>query len=212
VTAVAPPPAVEPELSCPRCGAGLRPDQEWCLNCGAAVATRVAGSSGWKTPVAIVAGVLVLAAAALLVAFLELSDDAEQAAQVPPAQTPAAAPPAATPAPPAPTPAATASPSATATPSPAGGSSGEVGTWPAGESAWTVVLLSTTRKADADRRARSLAREGKSVGVLDSDDFSSLRGGYWVVFSGQYEDAEKAAAAAKTLAAGGSYVRRVTPR
>src|SRR6266545_1733685 len=118
-------PGVEP-TSCPRCGAPMRPDQDWCLNCGTAVTTEVAGARGWRTPVAIVAVVLVIAAAGLAFAFLEISGDADRTAQAPPATpTPATTPP------PAPTPTATpsATPSATPPPAPAGatGATGPTG-------------------------------------------------------------------------------------
>src|SRR4051812_49650990 len=86
-----------PKLDCPRCGAPLRPDQDWCLNCGTAVTTEVAGAPGWRTPIAIVGVVLALAAIALAVGFIELSDDSERVAQAPattvtPTPTPTPAP------------------------------------------------------------------------------------------------------------------------
>jgi septal ring-binding cell division protein DamX len=226
-----------PATGCPRCGAPLRPGQDWCLACGAAVTTHVAGSPGWRTPLAIVGVVLTLAAAALVVAFLQMSDDAQQVAQAPPAQAPpAAAPaPAATAAPTAsaiPTPAATpatgatpgATPGATASPTGEGGSpagtptpataAGTVAPWPSGRTAWTVILVSTTTRADADRKAKSFADQGKPVGVLHSDDFRSLRPGFWVVFSGQYDD-QKAAQDATTglkSTAPDAYARKIEPK
>ena len=51
--------------------------------------------------------------------------------------------------------------------------------------------------------------------MLDSDDFSSLRGGYCVVFSGQYgssSSAQTALAAIPGAEADGAYVREVIPR
>jgi hypothetical protein len=239
------PPAEEPQaITCPRCGAVLREDQDWCLMCGAAVTTHVAGAPGWRTPVAIVGVVLLLAAAGLLVAFLELSDDSTRVANAPtatptasaiatPSPTPSVTPspvgtpttppgasvtpsstPSASPTPPAaispgasttpgkvPSPAS--SPSRTPTPfpgaSPATGGTttgGTVASWPSGKSAWTVILKSASSKADADKRAKELQAQGKSVGVLNSSDYSSLRKGYWVVFSGQYEKKEDAQSAA----------------
>lgn len=216
--------------ACPRCGAALRPDQDWCLNCGAAVTTHVAGAPGWRTPVAIVGVVLLLAAAGLLVAFFELSDDADQVARAPtPTGTPASLD---TPTP-TPTPSPTASPSPTPGPTGPSGPSGPTGptnrptgptgstttpgrtptpfpttgtggtgsnatiaSWPSGKEAWTVILKSSSTRADAERRARELQSSGRSVGVLNSSDYSSLRSGYWVVFSGQYEDRAAAQSAA----------------
>jgi septal ring-binding cell division protein DamX len=91
---------------------------------------------------------------------------------------------------------------------------GAVGRWPSGRSAFTVVLLSSPTRAGARKRADELAAGGTDVGVLDSDDFKSLRGGYFVVFSGQYETREAAEQALDGISgdAPGAYVRRVTPR
>ena len=214
-----------PTTDCPRCGAPMRPDQDWCLNCGSAVTTDVAGAPGWRTPVAIVAAVLLLAAGALVFAFLQISDDAEREAQAP-AATATAAPPAPTPTPEptasaVPTPPATPvpgaapgtspTPDASATPAPGAGTAG---TWPEGEDAWTVVLFSSTRQSEADAKAKGYADQGKSVGVLKSDDYATLRAGYFVVFSGQYETQEEAQSAAEGFGADapGAYARRVTPR
>ena len=238
------PAAEQPLGGCPRCGAPLRPDQDWCLNCGAAVTTHVAGAPGWRTPVAIVGVVLLLAAAGLLVAFLELSDDADRVARAPTAtptpnaiDTPTATPdpgptgPSGPSGPTGPTsvirpptgpsgptgstgstgstgPRPNPSPTRTATPS-----TGSFASWPAGEEAWTVVLKSASSRSEAEKRARELQAQGKSVGILNSSDYSSLRAGYFVVFSGQYETR----AAAQTAADGfkstvpEAYARLVKP-
>ena len=235
MSAVETPPDHEARVTeeCPRCGSALRPGQDWCLNCGNAVSTTIAGSKGWRAPLAIVGAVLAVAVVALVVAFLEISDDAEQIANAPdPAPTSVAtAQPGATPTP-SPTPFAsptvtptpevapddegavpaipgiptpgsdTEDPAAspTTTPDPAA-STGTVGSWPEGEEAWTVVLLSAESKSEAEERAEELAGQGVEVGVLRSDDYSSLRAGYWVVFSGQYDSQEDAQKAAEDLGA-----------
>ena len=49
------------------------------------------------------------------------------------------------------------------------------------------------------------------VGVLDSDDFSSLKAGFWVVFAGQYDDQAAAADALDGIDAKDAYIRRITP-
>ena len=209
------PPAEPPLGACPRCGAALRPDQDWCLSCGAAVTTHIAGAPGWRTPVAIVGVVLLIAAVGLIVAFLELSDDAERVARAPTATpTPAAIDtPTPTPTPGATGPTGPSGPTGTTRPpSGATGTTGSTGprtprptstpasgsfaSWPAGEEAWTVVLKSASSRSEAEDRARELQAQGRSVGILNSSDYSSLRAGYWVVFSGQYEDREAAQAAA----------------
>jgi hypothetical protein len=212
--------------TCPRCGSPLRPEQDWCLNCGAAVTTEVAGAPGWRTPIAIVGAVLLLAAIGLVFAFVRLSDNANQAASVPqptavapaaPAPAaPTAAPPVPTPAPPAATatpapPAATATPAPGATPAPA---TGAVPTWPAGKTAYTVIYWSAATRPEAEAKAKAFQAGGATVGILHSNDFSSLRAGYWVVFSGQY-DTQQAAQAAATAAqakAPGAYAKQVRPK
>lgn len=228
-TATPPPADAAVAEACPRCGAALRPDQDWCLTCGAAVTTHVAGAPGWRTPVAIVGVVLLLAAAGLVVAFLELSDDADRVARAPVATpTPAAsAAPDATPSPtpspspspdpdasPTPSPGPTSTPNRPGSPSPTTSPGGAVGTWPAGEEAWTVVLRSAGSRAEADDFAREQQSAGRSVGILDSDDYSSLRGGYFVVFSGQYDGREEAQKAADALRSSvpQAYARFVKPR
>lgn len=188
------------ERACPRCGAPLAPDQEWCLSCGTAVGTRLAATPAWRAPVAIVAALLALLAAALLLALVELSGDPQPVAKAPRA-TPA----------PAPAPAAPA-PSATPTPAPTAASPpGTPAAWPKGRSAWTVVLAATRSEAQAQRRARRLGASGAPVGVLSSSDYSSLSKGFWVVFSGQYGSREEAAQAAEGFGKD-AYPRRVVPR
>jgi hypothetical protein len=231
-TELPPPPpsgAPTPE-ACPNCGAPLRPDQDWCLNCGQAVTTRVAGPPAWRSPIAIVGVVLLLAAAGLLVAFLELSGDAETVAQSPtptPAATDAIVPTAT----PSPDPLATVTPGAgvTATPSPGAGttptatpsatpttspSGGSFADWPAGTTAYTVIMWSATTRSEAESKASTFQSAGEDVGILDSSDYSSLRGGYFVVFSGQYSSLEQAQNAAEAVqsTAPGAYAKQVKPK
>ena len=60
--------------------------------------------------------------------------------------------------------------------------------WPEGETGWTVVLASDSSESDAREKADDFAQDGiGGVGVLDSDDFRSLKGDLWVVFAGHYE-------------------------
>lgn len=83
---------------CPRCSTPLQPDQDWCLNCGTAARTAIAATPNWRRPVALLAVVAVLFAAACAWAFVELTnnDDAVKAATQ---QTQSAPAPAAEPAP-----------------------------------------------------------------------------------------------------------------
>jgi hypothetical protein len=103
----------------------------------------------------------------------------------------------------------TPSPGATTTP----GNSGTIASWPSGKTAWTVILESATSKSAADAKANEFSSDGTSVGVLHSDDFSSLNKGYWVVFSGTYDSKSAAEGALDGLKAKvpEAYVRHVVP-
>lgn len=217
-----PEPAVQ--RGCPRCGAPLADDQEWCLACGTAVTTSVASTPRWRAPVALVGALVVLLAASLALALVELSRDPQPVAKAPqatPAPTAAATP----------TPTPTATPEATPTPTPTASKGGtdqtapdaapgagvapssatKLAQWPAGRTAWTVVLASAPSRAAANRSARSLAARAKApVGVLDPNKYPSLGPGEWTVFSGQFESRAEAAKIAQALGAG-AYVRRIVP-
>jgi hypothetical protein len=62
-------------LRCPRCGANVAPEQDWCLECGAPARTRLAPTPNWKAPIALVAVVVLLAGLALGYAFTSLTSD-----------------------------------------------------------------------------------------------------------------------------------------
>ena len=203
-----PPPPTEVERRCPRCGAHLSADQEWCLECGAAVSTRIAEPRGWRASVAVVGALLALALIAVILALAELASDPERVTEV--AATPTPAPTVA--------PTTTPAPGAEATPSPPAGEatpSPGVAEWPEGETAWTVIFNSSGTREDAERIAGELAGKGiPDVGVLDSDDFDSLGPDSFVVFSGQHEtreEAEQALASVRDRAGGGS-TRRIVPK
>jgi hypothetical protein len=220
-----PPPPTPVERRCPRCDAPLSAEQEWCLNCGAAVGTRIAEPRGWRASVAVVGVLLALALIAVVLAIAELSRDAEGVEEVPVNATPtpaASAVPSVTPSPapgeeggatpsPAPTPSTTPS----ATPG-TGGASPSAGLtpWPEGRTAYTIVLNSSGTREDAERLAGEVAAKGvPDVGVIDSDDFESLGPDSFVVFSGVYENearAQQALAKIRDQAGGGS-TRRIVP-
>lgn len=86
--------------------------------------------------------------------------------------------------------------------------------WPLDRSAYTVVLRSTTTRAQADATSTAGAETGLPAGgVLDSGDFQSLRPGYWVAFSGAVaSEAEATTIAEQALDAGfeDAYVRFVS--
>ena len=62
-------------LRCPRCGANVAPEQDWCLECGAPARTRLAPTPNWRAPIALVAVVVLLAGLALAFAFTNLTSD-----------------------------------------------------------------------------------------------------------------------------------------
>jgi hypothetical protein len=207
-------PPQEPEQTaerrCPRCASPLTPQQDWCLACGADVGARVVPAPSWRGPVALVVGLLAIAALALILALVELAGDAEQVSEQPPG--------AATPAP---TPSVAATPTATPTfdsttipPATADESAmPEVADWPDGKDAWTVVLETSQTREAAETRAKELAGQGVPVGVLDSDNYSSLQASTFVVFSGQYDSRRAATQALQDLAdqVTGGYVRHIIP-
>jgi hypothetical protein len=210
-----PPPATAPEEAprrCPRCASPLTPQQEWCLTCGADVGARIAPAPSWRGPVALVVGLLAVAAVALILALVELAQDPEQVTQQPAGQTPA------------PTPTTAAVPTATATPDsitipPAtaddsAGGTPEIADWPEGKDAWTIVLESASTRQAAEDRANELASQGVPVGILSSDGYSSLEPGRVVVFSGQYDSRRAADQALQDLSGQvtGGYVRHVVPK
>jgi hypothetical protein len=218
-----PPPPPPGSTTCPNCGAPVTPGQHWCLNCGAAVTTEIARAGGWRTPIVIVAVVLLLAAAALVVAFVELSGEADKQASKP-ATTPvptgpsgptgvATGPSGVSGVPSGPTgvPSGPTGPVETSTPAPTSVSS--VGQWPAGKTAYTVILFSESSYSSAKAKARSVSSLPQ-VGVLKSSKFSTLRAGYYVVFSGQYDTLGAAQTAAKSAdaQAPGAYAKQVKPK
>jgi hypothetical protein len=83
--------------------------------------------------------------------------------------------------------------------------------WPAGTTAWTAILSSVRDEGDARAAKQTLIDEGEEAGVLPSDDFSDLRPGYWVLFSGTFSDRATAIAHASDLRGDfpGAYARRL---
>lgn len=90
-------------------------------------------------------------------------------------------------------------------------SSGGLSDWPAGRTAWTAILASTRSEADARAAKRRVAGAGDPAGVLFSTDFTGLRPGYWVVFSGTYASRNTAIAQAVKLRPDfpSAYARRI---
>lgn len=94
--------------------------------------------------------------------------------------------------------------------------SGASGTWTHAYG-WTVVVYSITETEggfdEAVRRANILLSRGYPAGVLYSSDFRSLNPGYWVTYSGEFDNSTQAAAHARVLRTAGyseCYHREVT--
>jgi hypothetical protein len=197
------------QLRCPRCGANLAPDQDWCLECGAAATTRILRPPSWKLAAAIVLGVVAAVVVAVVLVVNALSGDADRAAA-----TPARAPAATTPAKPAPAPAAsTAAPTPTTASAPAAGT---IASWPRGKVGWTVVLATTSSRPAAEQRARDLIAKGVKAGVLDTSRFNIDAGGAsFVVFTGRFPSQDGAVSAEGRLgsrAPASVFVAQVSPR
>jgi predicted amidophosphoribosyltransferase len=65
--------ASTPQEACPLCGAPLKPEQSWCLRCGAAARTRLAAQPKWKALVAALLMVVVLSLGVLAAALVKLA-------------------------------------------------------------------------------------------------------------------------------------------
>jgi hypothetical protein len=195
---------------CPHCSARIAADQEWCLECGTAVRVRIRPAPDWRAPVAIVAGVVALVAAGLIVALIALSNTADRSVSTVTATAPAAAAPT-------PTTAATTTTTTTATttaPAAKPATATTLASWPAGVTGYTVVLGVIPSKAEASASATKIAASGIPAGVLNSSDYSSMRPGDWIVFSGTYSTRAQADAAATHIQARGqqgAYAFSVVP-
>jgi uncharacterized paraquat-inducible protein A len=77
---------------CARCSTYIRPDQDWCLECGLAARTRLAPTPDWRIPLLAAVVAALLGAGALAYAFAKLTADD------PPARTGTTAAPATAPA------------------------------------------------------------------------------------------------------------------
>ena len=231
---VQPPPAPEPGL-CPRCGAPHDPYQEYCLECGLRLPPPYGMRSReiWSrdSPLwlwaALLALLLVALVAGAIVAIAATRGDEEggPTSSIPvvstgPSTTDITQPPTVTITPPT-----TTFGSTTTLPTTTVGSTTTLGTtttttgnvtWPAGKDGYSIFLKSVPTsegRAKADAAAQRARNNGLSqVGVLDSSDFSSLRPGYWVTFTGIYDTQQQANAALPNARARGfptAYTRPV---
>lgn len=75
--------------------------------------------------------------------------------------------------------------------------------WPAGTSAWAVVLASKATREEAENIAAQARQEGLAeVGLLYSSNHSSLMEGFWVAYTGVLDRAGADALASDAKAAG----------
>jgi hypothetical protein len=214
--------------TCPRCGTARAADQRYCLGCGLALPIvtgrlpalrrRWIRRFGWYPGDWVwtsLATLLVAAAGtAAAIAVTHARQSSTRAFAVPPPVSvgePA-------------TRAAGSSQTATPTvdtsklptaPEPGTSASGRT-TWPAGESGWTIVLVSYPKAFGHDealQTARKAARAGLAqAGVIDSSRYASLQPGYFVVFAGIYgskDEADAAVATARQAGFGGAYSRQI---
>ncbi len=201
VTDSPPSAAAEGAPSCAHCGASMEADQEWCLECGSA-RTTIHPAPDWRIPLAIVGGVVLLAAAAFAIALTNLSTQANRITQTQPRA--AAAPVKSTPA---------ASTNTAASPTTTTAAA-KIPGWATGLSGWTVILAQRRFEAKADNVAREFQGAGLSAGVLNSSQHPSMIPGFFLVFSGRYPTQAAAQAAAAKLQAAGhkrAHAREVAP-
>jgi hypothetical protein len=232
------PPPPEPGL-CPRCGAPHDPYQEYCLECGLRLPPPYGMHSGeiWSrdSPVwlwaALLALLLVALVAGAIVAIAATRGDNQggpravgPVVSTGPSTTDTVGiitqPPTVTINPPtttfgSTTTLPTTTVGSTTTLSTTTTATGNV-TWPAGKDGYSIFLKSVPTsegRAKADAAAQRARNNGLSqVGVLNSSDFSSLRPGYWVTFTGIYDTQQQANAALPNARARGfptAYTRPV---
>ena len=59
--------------ACPLCGSALRPEQSWCLRCGAAARTRLAAQPKWKALAGAFVAIVVVSLGVLAAALVQLA-------------------------------------------------------------------------------------------------------------------------------------------
>ena len=228
----APPSApVDDGGECPRCGTPYEPLQEYCLECGLrlpvqrgvipVLATawrrrfrRYPGDWIWP-----VLGLLIIAALAAAVGILATNGGGSAAETR--AETQASVPLSTGTLPTTPTESSTLPTESVPTtapeqPPPPPPPSNALTEWPAGQDGWTIVLLSLPqsggRTAAVDAAHKALSAGLTDVGIINSSEFSSLHAGYFVVFSGIYNNEADARAGLDTAQGTypQSYVRQIT--
>jgi hypothetical protein len=208
------------DATCQHCGAERAPDQAFCVECGRPlprVRGRVPGLRrrwvrrlGWYPGDAVwasLAALLVAAAGAVAaVAVAQHRHPGGEHVVTALGNVPVGEPSAVV--------ATTAPSTLPAPPEPA--TQGGRQAWPAGQTGWTIVLVSYPKTTGQTAAAETAARAAKAglpqVGVLDSSGYPSLQPGYFVVFSGIYDtqsQANGAVASAHQAGFGAAYSRQI---
>lgn len=204
---------------CGGCGMPLAAGSEFCTNCGTALRPVVAWRSPERTNRSLIVGTGVAAAIVAVgaVTAILLVGGGDSATSSPAS---AASP--------------VAVPTATVTtiirtrtvgtaarrsspapqPVPAAASPRSAGAWPAGTTGYSVFLGALSTEARARVVQDRANASGLNAGILESSRFSSLRPGYWVVFTGIYPDKSSISshvALAREKGFSDAYARLVSP-
>lgn len=196
----------------------MAPEQDWCLECGSAVSTRIVRPPGWRLPVVVGLAVLALLGAGVAIAVSSSSDDADRAAGPAGAVTTPPGRHAHTVARPAtrPAPATTVRTHTVSVPGAAEATGGRaVPLWPAHRQGYSIVVPAGGPRPQAERQARRLTAGGERAGILKTDGYDFFTPGSWVVWVGRYPDrpaAQVHLAAVRGKGAPGAYVTLVRPR
>ena len=189
-------------MTCPYCGSPSERGQLVCVDCGNRLALKEErGERRFDNLPAVVVllAVVVLGAGAAGFALSELTDDSGNGSQAAKSQSsaPAAAPQTET---------------ETDTGAAQQPSHSLLLTWPAGVTAYTVVLVTSSDRPAARRVAREAAQSGLEAGLLRSDDYD-LGTGLWIVFAGRFDTQQSAESQAGNLSARypGAYATLVKP-
>ena len=218
--------------SCPRCGARVEPGQEYCLQCGlrlpgrglaAAVGTTWRHRVGRRAPDwlwTILAGLLVAAVMTGVAIAISQGGDGDapyfDARDTNSIATDTTEPGPTVPSTTAQTGTTTETDTATTATEPPPPPKPELVEWPPSQNGYTVVIASMPiaggRPLALRKGREALASDLPEVGVLDSGEFSSLHPGYYVVFSGIYENQRAAVEAVSRVQRlyPAAYVRQIS--
>ena len=71
------------DFACESCGAGMKPGQDWCLECGTAAPGRLGARPGWRSALTVVSVTLLLVVGSVVASYAALTSDAERKAAAP---------------------------------------------------------------------------------------------------------------------------------